>query len=714
MKTELSNNTNKSQTSEYNSEKEENMIRSGRTSNFGSYKESKISCESKSFVKMSDYSNERNFRKFSNEFNRQQKSAVYLDQKENPLKKNLKKFPEEKSSIVKLDLNICEKSKGQYSNRSDPELLASERIRKIVETVRRERSIILKKESEKKAEQSQEKETRRKLFIKNNRDQKLKDNISLSRNSLVLEEDKENRNLNIIKGSKKIPGKSQNEHLVQKIKIFHQQETPKHHNYNTLETYSYMTESRIQTPITPSNQESQTLFGYHLDAPDLKFDLENSSKNCEKDKSYSYNSMKDPMKFYISGEFLTPLKEPSNQSRSNSFLRYTSFARANEEEDVEMEEDFGRNGTNLNEINYRTDETMEFNFKKKYIFNEAQETKRDKREKIFFEKKFSQDENFLRKKIPSGDFSFKDGQRTTCSSLYKISFLSFLKQLMKAKNIFVNFELEIAVQHYSEKTEFKESLMKFFYSKEIMNSVIYKSSINWRNCEEFWLKNYASNLKIDRLSRFKSPVKRIQSYSWMTQIDQSRGKTIFTMMNNRTRKLLVSTNNLPLNAKKINATFTRNKDIKRKNRYCKNPFDVRPCVFFLNGQAKHLHYYDLVKRKHANVYTPDFSLEGNLKSQFEAFSGFIENYKVYGNHCVVSSGRNMVLVRLGNFEEVRKVECQSRILSVFFMDDLKVMVVPEVGKKVEFFDFERFKKDVLVISKKIPRSEFFNFLLVFR
>lgn len=685
----------------------ENLL-SGRMSCFESFKESKKSLyENSSFVKMTDYSQER------------------ATGKKNT--KNKDKSSNKKSPVLKLNLSICEKKNNILTSQSDPELLASERIREIVETVRRERSMLLQKKEEK----AKEKETRRKLFIgedlRNSKFDSKNDSPS-SRNTYEDEDiDKENVDVNRNSSNKKkskiqrtvFGERSQlNPSTIQvmKLKVFQQEITSKTQqlqNYNTLETYSHFSESKIDTPIIDSDEKREINTSSN---PELLFIPMENGEN--EGRNISYNSNKDPMKFYISGEFLTPIKDQSLHSKSNkSFLRYTSFGKDSDDFFIKNS-DFDKKGElklepqkNITEINYRTDETMEFNFRKKkeFSYNEAQETERDYTNKFLRNKK---EENIVidlgeEQSLMTRD-SFKKGMEINCSSLYKISFLSFMKQLMRMNNIFLNFELEIAVQHYTENIDFKERLMKFFYSKEIMNSVVNKSSLDWRYCEEYWLKNFASNLKIDRLSNFKgSTERRLQVYSWMTQIDQNKCKTQFTMLNNRTRKLIITTKNLPLNAKKINAFFINNKNIRATLRDNNNSESQRPCLFFLNGQSKHLHYYDVLKRKHANVFTPDFHSENNSRKSLnnEPINSLIENYKIYKNHCILTSNKTFVLIKLTNFEEEIQFTSESKILTAFFVDEKRLMVIPEFGKKVEFYDINNREINSLIISKKIPRSK---------
>lgn len=630
----------------------------------------------------------------------------------------------ERSPVLKINLKVCEKDNCvDLMTKSNPEILASERIRQIVETVRRERSKVSTKiEPKTKLVQVKEHGTRRKLFTNNFDKSRLSPDSAFSKTTL--DQNKENMDVNL-SSKQSTAGKTSCSNLtniyVNRVKIFNEVETPKQsqsQNYNTLETYSHITDSKLETPF--SSIEKVSNFG--IESPNFKREeLHYNSKNCERysssgaqSKEYSYESSQDPIKFYISGEFLTPLKDMS-QSRNGSFLRYTSFGIDGENNKAKGVISKKISPEMNTEIEYRTDETMEFNFKKKskINYNESLETERENRSSdVLPAPELRRKIKIENLKVKATRGEFKEGLKIHCSSLYKISFLSFMKQLMKARNTFINFELEIAVQHYSENLKFKEQLIRFFHSKEIMNSTITRSKMTWTKSENFWLTKFASNLKIDRLAKFQSDIKRTELFSWMTQVDQASSKSRFTIVNNRSRKVLMTSKNLPMNAKKIHAVFVKNKHIKSRlrTRDNTNTGSVRPCLFFLNGQAKHIHYYDLFKRKHANVFTPNFNKEEASASKCKPMRSLIENYKIYQNYCVLSSGRDIVLIRLNDFKEIGGFRSSTKIMTVFFVSESRFMVIPEVGQKVEFYNFVRGVKDVLILSKRIPRGNLlFNF-----
>ena len=142
------------------------------------------------------------------------------------------------------------------------------------------------------------------------------------------------------------------------------------------------------------------------------------------------------------------------------------------------------------------------------------------------------------------------------NSGFRVSFYSFLKEIFKIKDMFLNFELKIALDHYSDREEFKFRLINFFYTKNIMNKSYFTNLLPWRNCQNYWLTNYASDLKIENITNFVSEkCKKQNQYAWMSKLDTAKKRTNFSMMNNRTRKILISVKSLNLGTKNIHAEF---------------------------------------------------------------------------------------------------------------------------------------------------------------
>lgn len=79
-----------------------------------------------------------------------------------------------------------------------------------------------------------------------------------------------------------------------------------------------------------------------------------------------------------------------------------------------------------------------------------------------------------RSEFPESEFESNAG--------FRVSFYSFLKEVLKNKDPFLNFELKIALEHYSDREEFKKKLMNFFYKKNIMNNSYHRNLLPWRNC----------------------------------------------------------------------------------------------------------------------------------------------------------------------------------------------------------------------------------------
>lgn len=127
-----------------------------------------------------------------------------------------------------------------------------------------------------------------------------------------------------------------------------------------------------------------------------------------------------------------------------------------------------------------------------------------------------------------------------------MSFYSFLKELLKNKDPFLNFDLEMALEHYSDRREFKEQLITFFKNKDIMNKTYTKNKMTWRRSQNFWLTHSSPDLKLAKVSNFISVngCKKSDQYSWMSKINLKRNRTHFLMVANRSRKVLLNVKSL--------------------------------------------------------------------------------------------------------------------------------------------------------------------------
>ena len=486
-------------------------------------------------------------------------------------------------------------------------------------------------------------------------------------------------------------------------------------------------------------------------------------------------SYMDPNKFYLSGEFLTPLKEmdnskPSSMKKSN-MIKNRDFTKKNFEDrancniavlgnlnssrmplespvinqgspkkfhSIVMEED--------EDLNYKTDDTKEFDFNTRFESEDWQETTRNHSNNPHqghqpqidlnhFKRKygnysssglsnsgyesglsasineqnmrsisFASNNHFekkVMKEVLEGSL-LKDPTRIAATSghfLGETQMINFMREMYANFNHFLNFELKIAISHYVDRLSFKNKLISFFKTKEILNSDLQRGRILWRDTAEYWLDRFRANLLIDKVAPFGCRGKNSGNFSWMTRVEKSKYRTYFDMLNNRTRKVIISIKNLPMNVRKIRANFMRNSQIRQRLRRKEMPHELRPCLFFLNGQARHIHYYDLFLRKHSNVFSPSFEFQDSC----------IEDFKVDGIFGYVNSGKTVIVIRLDDFNVFDEFSVGERILSVFPLPGEEIAVVPKEGKEILIYRLRDPQRVARIVPISQGESKFLKF-----
>jgi hypothetical protein len=109
------------------------------------------------------------------------------------------------------------------------------------------------------------------------------------------------------------------------------------------------------------------------------------------------------------------------------------------------------------------------------------------------------------------------------------------------------------------------------------------------------------------------------------------------------------------------------------------PLGARPCLFFLNKLEKHVHYFDLTRRKHANVYSPMLGSETGKINCFETKSTY--SY-------VVMERRRLAILDLRDFSVFDELSLGFDVLAVYCLGLTKVLVVPREHGFLLFYDIE--------------------------
>lgn len=275
------------------------------------------------------------------------------------------------------------------------------------------------------------------------------------------------------------------------------------------------------------------------------------------------------------------------------------------------------------------------------------------------------------------------------NSIFKVSFYSLLKELGRSADPKTFKFLKKLSDDYTEKLSYKEFVLKSFTDFGLFNKDMSK---NIEKNEDFAVKNFfiKKNREIEFgifKQRNTSSNNRKIEISWKCQKLKTRCRSRFSIIQSKTRKVILRIESLPMNAKRIKGTIQKMKDLRSRISDKESSDELRPCLFFLNGQGKHLHFFDLVRRKHANVHSPVLRSRGSV----------IDDYFVEYEHIFVKSGENKLkFFKISEFSNVKSEEFGGDIISVSKIGDGKVMILTKNSEEIDFYDIrEEVKYKVL-------------------
>lgn len=288
----------------------------------------------------------------------------------------------------------------------------------------------------------------------------------------------------------------------------------------------------------------------------------------------------------------------------------------------------------------------------------------------------------------------KEEKIFSSNSIFKVSFYSLLKELSRSSDLRTKKKLKNISDNYTEKNEYKEKVIDFFNQSGLLNNNIEKKSERQERINIFQFfpecledeKNFGFFQKREKSKNSKKI--REKNLSWKTKKMKNRCRTKFTVIDPRTRKVLLGVDSLPLNAKKVNPTIQKMEDIRSRLKQNELKEALRPCLFFLNGQGKHLHFFDLMRRKHANVHSPIMKTPGRT----------IDDYYIKGNSIFVKvAGNSLTFFKISEFSKMNSETFGGEILAVSSLGDEKVMVLTKNKDFIEFYDVkEKVKYKILV------------------
>lgn len=183
-----------------------------------------------------------------------------------------------------------------------------------------------------------------------------------------------------------------------------------------------------------------------------------------------------------------------------------------------------------------------------------------------------------------------------------------------------------------------------------------------------------------RILNFLEP-RKASNYTVLTS--DSETNSIFSIMDNRSRKRAFMTKGYPLGAQKAKIWVMRKRHIyNTPKRYLEpdSPNTERPCLFFLNYNGQFLHFYDLYERMHLNAFT--IRLEQGLLAK-------ILDYKIHFGNLYVLTDASITIFKMSDFTIVKQVNIIDEVLAVYHIGCDRLLLVPKSGNLLEIYDLER-------------------------
>ena len=276
-----------------------------------------------------------------------------------------------------------------------------------------------------------------------------------------------------------------------------------------------------------------------------------------------------------------------------------------------------------------------------------------------------------------------------------------IKELMTkfvAKNKeLVNFELQFALENFLNHKKYKEKVINFFNNANLSSQEIRPNTLPWRQNQQYWLKNYYSDYKTQNFGELGGFDLKTKNGLYTTMIVSKAKKSVYSILDNRSRKMILSVKNFPkmiikATTKCIKKRHMYRSPTKYSSHLIKSPNEDCPCLFFLNTRSQFLHYYDVYNRRHMNVFT--------VKDGSDSIAT-IRDYKIDRELVYILSELNIEVKRLDNYSTLWKINVIDSMLCLFIIGRGKLLLVPEFGNLLEVYDVETGGRKFIVFDKQI-------------
>lgn len=292
-----------------------------------------------------------------------------------------------------------------------------------------------------------------------------------------------------------------------------------------------------------------------------------------------------------------------------------------------------------------------------------------------------------------------------------LSFKDFLKKILKKNRGYINYELDLALKKFEETPIFKQRIVDFLNKKYLNNTTIGQKRIEWRQDEIKIMQNFYSKNRIEAFTDIKDFKEKNKNDRFMAILSTNvkDKSSVYSMMENRGKKVLVTIKNLPVDLKLVKSKVVNKRHLyrspskiateSRRYRNKGNNLDSEViCLMFLNKKKQFLHVFDILKRRTLNVFTMKNEMNNRLSECNDLPE--IVDYDSNGEEVYVVTRRKIAVFSIFDFSLKKSFDLIDDPLSVFYVGYGRVMLIPRFGNLIEILNLEINTRKFIVIEKQ--------------
>ena len=278
---------------------------------------------------------------------------------------------------------------------------------------------------------------------------------------------------------------------------------------------------------------------------------------------------------------------------------------------------------------------------------------------------------------------------------------TLLKKILLKNNPIITYDLQIPYNRWKEDPLFKKRIIEFFNISGLNGGYVEDQANVFRNNDSiYWMKKFRSKeSKIQtffQISNFHDNQKKAK-YSVLKC--ETSSCSVFSTMDNRSRKRIFTSGGYPLGAKKAKMWVMKKRHIyttPKNYQEPENPNTERPCLFFLNENCQFLHFYDCYQRMHLNVFTVRHA-DGSLAT--------ILDFKINNGELFVLTDTSITVFKLSDFSIKKEVNVIDEVLAMYYIGSGRLLLVPKSGNLLEIYDLEREQRKFIVFDKEMEPNQ---------